>query len=106
MYFSKTAIEAAQEAFASWKTVSPAAKAAIFQRGAAIADSEDFKAKAVKTVQAETGAPKTWAAFVNAGISAGFLNSAGDMAYSIKGEILPSDTGARSFVQKLPMGVM
>ena len=28
------------------------------------------------------------------------------MAYAVKGEILPSDYGAMSFVQKVPMGVM
>ncbi len=28
------------------------------------------------------------------------------MSYQVKGEILPSDSGAQSFVQRLPMGVV
>lgn len=68
--------------------------------------TEKYVQRIVKSVVEETGCIPTWAKMVNVDLAAGRLIEACEMAYAVKGEILPSDYGAMSFVQKLPMGVV
>ena len=67
---------------------------------------DKYSQKITQAVVEETGCIASWAKIVNVDLGGPFLESACDMAYEVKGEILPSDSGAKSFVQKLPMGVM
>lgn len=103
---SKSAIETADKAFQSWQFSTPATKAAIFRKAASIVVSEKWAAKITQSTVEETGAIASWAKFVNVNISQGALEEACDWPYTIKGEIPPSDSGAQSFIQKYPMGVM
>lgn len=54
----------------------------------------------------ETSCTRLWGKYVNVDVCGGFLAEASDMPYHVKGEILPSDSGAQCFIQKLPMGVV
>ncbi|KAF7800257.1 hypothetical protein EIP86_011504 [Pleurotus ostreatoroseus] len=102
----KTAIEAAGKAFKSWQFVAPAAKVAIFKKVAALLSTDKYTDKVVQSVVDETGCIRPWAKFVNVDIGIHALSEACDMVYQVKGEIIPSDSGAQSFIQKLPMGVI
>ena len=103
---SKEAIENAEKAFEKWQSVTPASKAAVFRKAASLVTEERYVKKIIPAVVEETGCVAPGAKYVNVDICVAALNEACDMAYTIKGEILPSDLGAQSFVQKLPMGVM
>ena len=103
---SKEAIDNAQQAFQKWQFTSPAAKAAIFRKAADLIVSDKYAKNIIDTVVEETGCFAPWAKLSNVDLAAGFLLDACDMAYAVKGEILPSDYGALSLVQKVPMGVV
>ena len=103
---SKKAVDSAAEAFKTWQFTSPAAKAAIFRKAAEIIKTDKYADKITQSVVEETACGERWARIVNVEILPGFLFEAAEAAYTVKGEILPSDVGAQSFVQKLPMGVM
>lgn len=92
--------------FQSWRKTSPGAKSAIFKKAASLILTDKYANKITQAVVEETGCIESWAKIVNVDICGPFLESACDMTYEVKGEILPSDNGAKSFVQKLPMGVM
>ena len=103
---SKAAIDSAQAAFESWQSVTPQNKAKIFKKAAELVVTEEYSKAITKFVIEETGCTPFWAQYVNVTLSKDFLEEAGDLAYAVKGEILPSDNGAQSFVFKRPMGVM
>ncbi|KAJ3523749.1 hypothetical protein NM688_g8673 [Phlebia brevispora] len=100
------AVEAADNAFELWQYSTPVTRASIFQKAAALVTSEKYISKVTQSVVDETGCPAAWAKFVNCGITPGFLTEACDMPYQVKGEILPSNVGAISLVQKYPLGVV
>ena len=103
---SQEAVKVAEQAFASWQFVPPARKAAIFRRAAELIQSDKYIDKIVHAAVEETGSVPWRAKTVNINIAVGSLYEAADAVYAIKGEMIPSDFGARSFLQKVPMGVM
>ena len=102
----KDAIDNAAVAFQSWKETPPGFKSAIFKKFIALLESDESARKITEAVVEETGCVAPWAKDVNIGWSLPFLEAVCDMPYKAKGEILVSDLGARSFVNKVPMGVM
>ena len=103
---SKEAIEVANKAFESWQFSTPAARTKIFKKAAELIVTEGYTKAITDSVVEETGSIPSWGQYVNVNISRDVLEEAGDMAYAVKGDILPSDSGAHSFVFKRPMGVM
>ena len=102
----KDAIDNAAKTFQTWRKTPPAVKSAIFSKAARLILEDKYSQKITQFAVDETGSLASWAKIVNVDLGAPFLESACKMVYDVKGEILPSDSGAKSFVQKLPMGVM
>ncbi|KAI0698465.1 aldehyde dehydrogenase [Cytidiella melzeri] len=103
----KAAIEAAQAAFPSWRTLSPVAKATIFRKAMAICAEPDFLAAVVDSVHQETGATKQWAGALNQHYLGNVFAEACDTVFSLRGELLSSSAGALvSMIQVVPHGVI
>ena len=64
----------------------------MFRKAAALIQEDKYASKITKSVMEETGSIPSWAKYVNVDISAGSLLEACDMAYAVKGEILPSES--------------
>ncbi|KAI0085420.1 aldehyde dehydrogenase [Irpex rosettiformis] len=103
---AKAAIEVAQAAFDSWRTLPPIAKETIFRRAITVFSNPDLRAKITETAHQETGVSKPWADILNYYVDSAF-SEACDTVYSLRGEVLPSNSGAlASIVQKVPYGVI
>ncbi|KAJ3525121.1 hypothetical protein NM688_g8454 [Phlebia brevispora] len=103
---SEDAVKAAQKAFNTWKSTTAGSKAAIFRKAAELLSLDRYRDRIVQTVIEETRTSYPWAKIANVDASAGVLLKHCDFVYSIKGEIISSDSGRDCFVQKLPMGVI
>lgn len=102
----KAAIESAQAAFHPWRTLPPAAKETIFRRAIAVTASQELRTKITETAHQETGVAKQWANLLNYYVDSIF-SEACDTVYALRGEVLPSNTGAlASIVQPVPFGVV
>ncbi|PSR88857.1 hypothetical protein PHLCEN_2v5006 [Hermanssonia centrifuga] len=102
----KEAIEAAEKAFGAWQFATPGQKSVLFKKAAELVVSDSYKDKIMKAITEETGCTASWGKLINVDLCHNVLHEACEMAYQVKGEILPSDSGAQSFVQRLPMGVV
>ena len=103
---SNAAIEAAQAAFEPWRTTPPIAKEAIFRRAIAVYSDPALRAKITEVAHQETAVSKQWADLLNYYVDSVF-SEACDAVYSLRGQVLPSNTGAiASIVQKVPYGVV
>ena len=103
---SKAAIDSASSAFDTWKRTPPEAKAEIFRAAAKLVSSERYADEIVQTLVKETGWVVGYGKWMNVYYVQKLFLEAADMAYAPKGTVITSDFGARSYVRKVPMGVM
>ena len=100
---AKSAVAAAQAAFAEWSAMGPEARRAILVKAGDIMDARagDF----VTAMTEETGATRIWAGF-NVHLAAGMLREAGAMTTQIGGEVIPSNKpGTLAMAVAKPRGV-
>lgn len=100
------AIEAAGNAFDSWKATTPAFKSNILRKVADLIISARFQEKIIQIATQETGVPPQTGALTNITAIRDYILAAAEGPYEAKGEILPSDFGAKVFVEKRPLGVI
>jgi vanillin dehydrogenase len=101
---ANAAIEAAAGAFADWAAKPPAERRAILTAAAELIG--DRAAAIAATMTQEVGGTFGWGMF-NCILAAGILREAGAQAYSMVGEVIPSDTpGLTSFAVRGPAGVV
>lgn len=98
------AVAAAAAAFPAWAAAKPAYRRAVLSRAAELLTA---KAKALSgMVASEIGSPKPWGDF-NCMLAAGMLQEAAAVAYSMTGEVIPSDVpGCVSMAVRQPVGVV
>jgi acyl-CoA reductase-like NAD-dependent aldehyde dehydrogenase len=98
------AVDAAAEAFKTWKTTGPSERRALLLKAA---DALEAKTpKFIDAVPAETGATAMWAGF-NVMLAAGMLREAAALTTQIGGELIPSDVpGSLAMGVRQPAGVV
>ncbi|THH27728.1 hypothetical protein EUX98_g6451 [Antrodiella citrinella] len=102
----KEAVDSAGKAFTSWAKFTPAAKAVIFGKASQLISTPAYAQKIIRLNIEEPGLSEQWGTVIDVGVSQGLLASAADLAYQVKGEILPSNLGNEAYVFKRPMGVI
>ncbi len=98
------AVEAAAEAFKTWKHTGPGERRALLLKAA---DALEAKTpKFIEAVPAETGATGMWAGF-NVMLAAGMIREAAALTTQIGGELIPSDVpGSLAMGVRQPAGVV
>ena len=98
------AVEAAAEAFKTWRDTGPGQRRALLLKAA---DALEAKTpKFVEAVPAETGATGMWAGF-NVMLAAGMLREAAALTTQVAGEVIPSDVpGSLAMGVRQPAGVV
>jgi acyl-CoA reductase-like NAD-dependent aldehyde dehydrogenase/ABC-type branched-subunit amino acid transport system ATPase component len=98
------AVEAAAEAFKTWRDTGPNTRRALLLKAA---DALEAKTpKFVEAVPAETGATGMWAGF-NVMLAAGMIREAASLTTQIGGEVIPSDVpGSLAMGVRQPAGVV
>jgi len=98
------AVEAAAEAFKTWRGTGPNTRRALLLKAA---DALEAKApKFIEAVPAETGATGMWAGF-NVMLAAGMIREAASLTTQIGGEVIPSDVpGSLAMGVRQPAGVV
>ncbi len=98
------AVEAAAEAFRTWRETGPGTRRALLLKAA---DALEAKTpKFVEAVPAETGATGMWAGF-NVMLAAGMIREAASLTTQIGGEVIPSDVpGSLAMGVRQPAGVV
>ncbi|MCY1163950.1 MAG: aldehyde dehydrogenase [Pseudomonadota bacterium] len=98
------AVEAAAEAFKSWRQTGPSARRALLLKAA---DALEARTPAfIEAVSAETGATGMWAGF-NVMLAAGMIREAAALTTQIAGEVIPSDVpGSLAMAVRQPAGVV
>jgi vanillin dehydrogenase len=98
------AVEAAAEAFKTWRLTGPGERRALLLKAA---DALEAKTpEFVKAVPAETGATGMWAGF-NVMLAAGMIREAAALTTQIGGELIPSDVpGSMAMGLRQPAGVV
>lgn len=98
------AVEAAAEAFKTWKDTGPSQRRTLLLKAA---DALEAKTpKFVEAVAAETGATGMWAGF-NVMLAAGMLREAASLTTQVAGEVIPSDVpGSLAMGVRQPAGVV
>jgi acyl-CoA reductase-like NAD-dependent aldehyde dehydrogenase/ABC-type branched-subunit amino acid transport system ATPase component len=98
------AVEAAAEAFKTWRDTGPSARRALLLKAA---DALEAKTpQFVEAVPAETGATGLWAGF-NVTLAAGMIREAAALTTQIGGEVIPSDVpGSLAMGLRVPAGVV
>jgi vanillin dehydrogenase len=98
------AVEAAAEAFKTWRDTGPNTRRALLLKAA---DALEAKTpKFVEAVPAETGATGMWAGF-NVMLAAGMIREAAALTTQIGGEVIPSDVpGSLAMGVRQPAGVV
>jgi acyl-CoA reductase-like NAD-dependent aldehyde dehydrogenase/ABC-type branched-subunit amino acid transport system ATPase component len=98
------AVEAAAEAFKTWRETGPGARRALLLKAA---DALEAKTpQLVEAVPAETGATGLWAGF-NVMLAAGMIREAAALTTQIGGEVIPSDVpGSLAMGLRVPAGVV
>jgi len=98
------AVEAAAEAFKTWRDTGPNTRRALLLKAA---DALEAKTpKFIEAVPAETGATGMWAGF-NVLLAAGMIREAASLTTQIGGEVIPSDVpGSLAMGVRQPAGVV
>ena len=99
----RLAADAASSAFAGWAATPPAVRRELMMNAAArlLESSEEI----VRTMVAETGAAKSWAAF-NLKLACDLLREAGAMTTQLTGDVIPTEKpGCLSYASREPWGV-
>ena len=98
------AVEAAAEAFKSWRDSGPGTRRALLLKAA---DALEAKTpQFIEAVAAETGATGMWAGF-NVMLAAGMIREAASLTTQIAGEVIPSDVpGSLAMGIRQPAGVV
>jgi acyl-CoA reductase-like NAD-dependent aldehyde dehydrogenase/ABC-type branched-subunit amino acid transport system ATPase component len=98
------AVEAAAEAFKTWRDTGPNTRRALLLKAA---DALEAKTpKFIEAVPAETGATGMWAGF-NVMLAAGMIREAASLTTQIGGEVIPSDVpGSLAMGVRQPAGVV
>ncbi len=98
------AVEAAAEAFTTWRHTGPSERRALLLKAA---DALEAKTpKFVEAVPAETGASAMWAGF-NVMLAAGMLREAAALTTQVGGSLIPSDVpGSLAMGLRQPAGVV
>jgi vanillin dehydrogenase len=98
------AVEAAAEAFKTWRDTGPGARRALLLKAA---DALEAKTpQFIEAVAAETGATGMWAGF-NVMLAAGMIREAASLTTQIAGEVIPSDVpGSLAMGVRQPAGVV
>ncbi len=98
------AVEAAAEAFKTWRETGPNARRTLLLKAA-----DKLEAKVpqfIAAVSAETGATGMWAGF-NAMLAAGMIREAASLTTQVSGEVIPSDVpGSLAMGLRAPAGVV
>jgi acyl-CoA reductase-like NAD-dependent aldehyde dehydrogenase/ABC-type branched-subunit amino acid transport system ATPase component len=98
------AVDAAAEAFKTWKLTGPSERRALLLKAADAL--EVLTPKFVEAVPAETGATGLWAGF-NVMLAAGMIREAAALTTQIGGELIPSDVpGSLAMGVRQPAGVV
>ncbi len=98
------AVEAAAEAFKTWRHTGPGARRALLLKAADALDART--PKFVEAMAAETGASSMWAGF-NAHLAADMLREAAALTTQVAGEIIPSEVpGSLAMGVRQPAGVV
>src|SRR5436305_9124671 len=98
----EAAVKAAAEAFEPWRSEPPAVRRELLLRAADLIQerAEEFAG----LVSEETGGTFGWGMF-NVELAAGMLREAASQAYSVLGELIPSDIpGATALARRRPVG--
>ena len=98
------AVDAAAEAFKSWRKTGPGERRALLQKAA---DALEAKTpKFIEAISAETGATGMWGGF-NVFLAAGMIREAAALTTQISGEVIPSDVpGSLSMGMRQAAGVV
>ena len=98
------AVEAAAEAFKTWRHTGPNARRALLLKAADALDART--PQFVEAMAAETGASAMWAGF-NAHLAADMLREAAALTTQVAGEVIPSDVpGSLAMGVRQPAGVV
>ena len=98
------AVEAAAEAFKTWRHVGPNARRALLLKAADALDART--PEFAQAMALETGASAMWAGF-NAHLGAGMLREAAALTTQVAGEVIPSDVpGSLALGARQPAGVV
>ena len=98
------AVDAAAEAFKTWKSTGPSERRALLLKAADALEA--LTPKFVEAVPAETGATGMWAGF-NVMLAAGMIREAAALTTQIGGELIPSDVpGSLAMGMRQPAGVV
>jgi acyl-CoA reductase-like NAD-dependent aldehyde dehydrogenase len=98
------AVEAAQGAFEAWGFGPPAARREILTKAADLMQERAEQIAGIVTE--ETGGTFGWGMF-NVQLASGMMREAGAQAYSVVGEVIPSDIpGATALARRQPAGVV
>jgi vanillin dehydrogenase len=98
------AVDAAAEAFKTWKSTGPSERRALLLKAADALEA--LTPKFVEAVPAETGATGLWAGF-NVMLAAGMIREAASLTTQIGGELIPSDVpGSMAMGVRQPAGVV
>ena len=98
------AVEAAAEAFKTWRSTGPTERRMLLLKAAEALEAK--LPKFVEAVPAETGATGMWAGF-NVMLAAGMIREAASMTTQIGGELIPSDVpGSLAMGVRQPAGVV
>jgi len=98
------AVDAAAEAFKTWKLTGPSERRALLLKAADALEA--LTPKFVEAVPAETGATGLWAGF-NVMLAAGMIREAAALTTQIGGELIPSDVpGSLAMGVRQPAGVV
>ena len=98
------AVEAAAEAFKTWRHVGPNARRALLLKAADALDART--PEFAQAMALETGASAMWAGF-NAHLGAGMLREAAALTTQVAGEVIPSDVpGSLALGVRQPAGVV
>jgi vanillin dehydrogenase len=101
---ARAAADAAGEAFESWSTTAPALRRELLLKAAGLLSARAEEISAVATE--ETGATLGWGMF-NVKLATGMLSEAAAQAYSVTGEVIPSDVpGLLAMGVRQPAGVV
>lgn len=99
----ETAAKAAKKAQKQWWAMSYQARAAVFERAAALA--EQHQDEIIEWIIRESGSLKLKASF-ELGITIQALKSSSALPAQDKGTVLPSDSGKLSLARRVPLGVV
>ena len=98
------AVEAAAEAFKTWRHVGPNARRALLLKAADALDART--PEFAQAMALETGASAMWAGF-NAHLGSGMLREAAALTTQVAGEVIPSDVpGSLALGVRQPAGVV